>query len=173
MAKKPHLMKAKKGSKYHSNRGGMYQPTREQFLTGGGKQYGPTRRHFRPEAQAGAAIAAKKIADACAKKLSVLKREVLAAEKNAKRCAGKLKKTRHATPGKAAKSRSTAGRKKASKSHGEKTVKLADLLGKSPKKHHPTKAFKASSLGGKRWSCGGPVRSGCGGSGSRVLSKVR
>lgn len=26
---------------------------------------------------------------------------------------------------------------------------------------------------GKRWMCGGPVRSGCGGSGSRVIGKVR
>jgi hypothetical protein len=26
---------------------------------------------------------------------------------------------------------------------------------------------------GKRWTCGGPVRSGCGGSGSRVIGKVR
>jgi len=26
---------------------------------------------------------------------------------------------------------------------------------------------------GKRWVCGGPVRSGCGGSGSRVIGKVR
>ena len=26
---------------------------------------------------------------------------------------------------------------------------------------------------GKRWACAGPVRSGCGGSGSRVLGKVR
>ena len=169
---KAHLMKAKKGSKYKSNMGSMYQPTREQFLTGGGKMYGPTRRHFRPEAQSGAAIAAKKVADACAKKLSALKKEVLQAEKSAKRCAGKLKKTRtaHAAPHKTAKK---ARKKSSKKSHGEKTVKLADLLGKGKRKHSPTASVKASSLGGKRWSCGGPVRSGCGGSGSRVLNKKR
>ncbi len=173
MAKKPHLSHAAKNgsTKYHSNMGGMYQPTRAQFLTGGGKQYGPTRRHFRPEAQAGAAIAAKKVADACAKKLSALKREVVQAEKKAKRCAGTLKKTRHAHTA-PHKSHAKKSRKKA-KGHSEKTVKLADLLGKGPKRHHPTKAVKASSLGGKRWSCGGPVRSGCGGSGSRVLKKIR
>lgn len=68
------------------------------------------------------------------------------------------KKTRKKSHKKARKHHAKKARKKSSKRRSKKS---------KPKERH----LKASDLGKKRkrWMCAAPVRSGCGGSGSRVV----
>lgn len=58
------------------------------------------------------------------------------------------------------------------------TRRAAAPKAKKSKAHHTTMTAadllkNVAAKRGKRWTCGGPVRTGCGGSGSRVVNKVR
>ena len=84
-------------------------------------------------------------------------------KKKGKKKVSKKKATKRCKPCKPGTTRRAAPKAKKSKSasHGHKTVRAVDILKNVAVKR------------GKRWTCGGPVRSGCGGSGSRVIGKVR
>lgn len=72
-----------------------------------------------------------------------------------------------------------ARKKKASKKHGKKRrskkaqKKTTRRKSKAQKHEHVKMSDISKRARGKRWTCGGPIRSGCGGSKSRVIGKMR
>lgn len=79
------------------------------------------------------------------------------------------------------KSRKKAGKKKAKRRSAPKRDSVAAHMSAANKRGAGFGAkvtahgilTRVKKARGKRWTCGGPVRSGCGGSTSRVIGKVR
>ncbi len=87
------------------------------------------------------------------------KKRKKAHKKTGKKARKKSSKKRRKTVAQHHKSHVAAGRSYAEKAQAH--IKASDVLKGAKRKR------------GKLWKCAGPVRTGCGGSGSRVVGKVR